>query len=85
MAEFDMNQLTPEMIQKAAMCENVDELMALAGENGIDITREEAEAFLEETEDIELDEETLQSLAGGTKTCYVVDGCAFKCGSMKDC
>lgn len=43
-------------------CETADELAALAKEEGFDITKEEAEAYLEEMKDIELDETMLKKL-----------------------
>ena len=49
-------------------CETADELAALAKEEGFDITKEEAEAYLEEMKDIELDETMLKKVAGGG--CY---------------
>ena len=49
-------------------CETADELAALAKEEGFDLTKEEAEAYLEEMKDIELDETVLKKVAGGG--CY---------------
>ena len=49
-------------------CETADELAALAKEEGFDITKEEAEAYLGEMKDIELDETMLKKVAGGG--CY---------------
>ncbi len=59
--------------------------MKLAESEGFEMTKEEAEAYLEELSDFEVDEETLKAAAGGVNTCYMVDGCAFKCGTLKDC
>ena len=67
------NEITKEMIQKAMHCKNADELVALAKTEGIDITKEEAEAYLAELADVELDGEQLKSVAGG--------GCYTKCDS----
>ena len=39
--------------------------MELAKAEGIELTKEEAEAYMAEMEDIELDEETLAKVAGG--------------------
>ena len=41
------------------------ELMALAKSEGIELTKEEAEAYMAEMEDYELDEDTLKNVAGG--------------------
>ncbi|MBQ9571904.1 MAG: Nif11-like leader peptide family RiPP precursor [Acidaminococcaceae bacterium] len=62
---INKNELTKEMIEKAMQCETADELIAYAKSEGVDITKEEAEAYLAELDDIELDEETLKNVAGG--------------------
>ena len=59
------NELTREQIEKALACETAEELMALVKANGHEITKEEAEACLADLADIELDEATLQQVAGG--------------------
>ena len=66
-------------------CKTADELIALAKTGGIELTKEEAESYMTELADFELDENQMQQVAGGVKTCYMVDGCAFKCGTLKDC
>ena len=81
-------EITKEMIMAAMKCKSADELIALAKTGGIELTKEEkeeAEAYLAELADFELDENQLKQVAGGVKTCYMVDGCAFKCGTLKDC
>ena len=62
---INKNELTKEQITKAMSCETAEELMALAKAEGIELTKEEAEAYMAEMEDIELDEETLAKVAGG--------------------
>ena len=62
------NEITKEVLAKAMKCETADELAALAKEEGFDITKEEAEASLEEMKDIELNETMLKKVAGGG--CY---------------
>lgn len=62
---INKNELTKEQIQKALACESAEELMALAKAEGMELTKEEAEAYMAEMEDIELDEETLAKVAGG--------------------
>ena len=69
MGKINMNELTKEQIQKAMACETVEELMELAKSEGIELTKEEAEAYLAEMEDVELDEEMLQKTAGGGSYC----------------
>ncbi len=61
-------EITNEQIMKAAQCRTADELMALAKAEGVDITREEAEAYLAELADVELDNNALGKVAGGD--CY---------------
>ena len=62
---IDKNEITKEMIAKAMQCETADELIALANSEGIELTKEEAEAYLAELEDFELDTDVLQKVAGG--------------------
>ena len=59
-------EITKEMIRKAMQCKDADELMALAKANGFDITKDEAEAYMTEMADYDLDGEKLQAIAGGT-------------------
>ena len=56
---IDKNEITKEMIAKALQCETPDELIALANSEGIELTKEEAEAYLVEFSDV------LQKVAGG--------------------
>ena len=58
-------EITKEMIRKAMQCKDADELMALAKANGFDITKDEAEAYMTEMADVELDGDVLKSVAGG--------------------
>ena len=60
------NEITKELIEKAMQCKNSDELMALAKAEGFDISMEEADAYMAELDDIELDEQVLRNVAGGT-------------------
>ena len=59
------NELTKEMVAKAMKCKDADELIALAKTDGYEITKEEAEAYMAELADVELDEDVLQKVAGG--------------------
>ena len=65
---INKNELTKEQIQKAMACESVEELMELAKAEGVELTKEEAEAYLAEMEDVELDSDALKQVAGGL--CY---------------
>ena len=66
---IDMTKITKEMVAKALECETADELVALAKAEGFTLTKEEAEAYLTELDNIELDEKALDKVAGGG-TCY---------------
>ena len=80
MAKIDKNELTKEMVQKALKCKTADELMKAAKAEGYELTKNEAEAYMAEMADVELDEETLTKAAGGG--CYNL-GCESRCGSRR--
>ena len=65
---INRKEITKEMLAKAMQCRNADELIALAKTRGMEMTREEAEAYMAELADFELDADTLQNVAGGG--CY---------------
>ena len=65
MANINVNELTKEQLEKAMQCKTAGELMAAAKAEGIDLTRDEAEAYMAEMADVELDEATLAKAAGG--------------------
>ena len=60
---INKDELTKEQIQKAMACETAEELMALAKAEGIELTKEEAEAYMAEFDDMELDSESLKNVA----------------------
>ena len=78
MDKLDLNSFTKEQIEKAMECETADELVALAKDEGFTLTKEEAEAYLAELENMELDSADLDKVAAGSRVCYAVDGCGFK-------
>ena len=65
---INKNEMTKEQIAKAMSCETVEELMEFTKSEGIELTKEEAEAYLTEMEDVELDSDVLTKVAGGR--CY---------------
>ena len=75
---IDKTKLTKELLDKAAKCETAEQLIALAKESGVELTKTEAEAYLAELENCELDNEELDKVAGGADACYAVGGCGFK-------
>lgn len=70
MANISKNELTKEQLEKALACETAEELMKLAKDEGFELTKEEAEAFMAEMDDFELDDEKLKAVAGGTNGCF---------------
>ena len=67
------NELTTEMIAKAMQCETAKDLVELAKSEGIEITKPEAEAYLAEMDDIELDDAMLKNVAGGSGSYCLTD------------
>ena len=65
MVMIKKEEITQEMIEKAMACKDADELMAAAKAEGFDLTKEEAEAYMAEMADAELDDEQLKNVAGG--------------------
>ena len=68
---IDKSKITREMIERAKQCETADELIALAKKAGITITKEEADAYLAELADFELNSKALDKVAGGESNCYM--------------
>ena len=68
--EIKPEELTKEQIEKALRCKNADELLALAKAEGYELTKDEAEAYMAELADCELNEEELRKAAGGMKWCW---------------
>ena len=66
---INKNEITKEMLAKAMQCRTTEELMALAKSEGIEVKKEEAEAYLAEIDDFELEEEELEKVAGGYNIC----------------
>ncbi|MBR4796174.1 MAG: Nif11-like leader peptide family RiPP precursor [Spirochaetia bacterium] len=66
---IDKTKITKDMIERARQCNTADELIALAKSEGFELTKEEAEAYLAELDNIELDNIELDKVAGGL--CYM--------------
>ena len=66
---INKNEITKEMLAKAMQCRTAEELMVLAKSGGREMTKEEAEAYLAEIYDFELEEEALEKVAGGYNIC----------------
>ena len=67
---INKNEISKEMLAKAMQCETAEDLIALAKAEGVEITKEEAEAYLSEMDDMELDSEQLRKVAGGGDGLY---------------
>ena len=65
---IDKSKITKEMLEKALECETAEQLIALVKAEGFTLTKEEAEAYLAELENYELDAAELDKVAGGF--CY---------------
>ena len=83
------NKFTPELIEKAKSAKTPEELMALAKENGMELTEESAKAYFEQLNPKtgELADEELNNVAGGG--CYSSGGrlkttCGHKCRHYVD-
>ena len=62
---IDKTKLTKEMLDKALHCNTPEELIAIAKTQGIEITKDEAEAYFAELSEFELKDGELQRVAGG--------------------
>ena len=73
---IDKSKLTKEMLEMALKCKTPEELIYLAKTGGMEVTKAEAESYLAELDNIELDDKTLDKVAGG----FRYDNCPdFKC------
>ena len=59
---INKNEITKEMIEKAMQCKTADELIALAKTGGYELTKEEAETYLAELADYELDSSEMKNV-----------------------
>ena len=56
---INKNEITKEMLERAMQCETAEDLIAYAKTEGVELTKEEAEAYMA------LDEENIKKIAGG--------------------
>lgn len=80
--KIDKTKLTKEQLAMALECKTAEELVALAKAEGYDITKEQAEAYLDEMENRELDRQELDKVAGGTGTSCWQDCTQDRCLSV---
>ncbi len=69
-----MTNFTPEMIEKARAAKTAEELLALAKENNVEMTEEEAKTYFAQFNPVsgELSDDELDNVAGGG--CHASDG-----------
>ncbi|MBO7093967.1 MAG: hypothetical protein J6W33_03580 [Spirochaetia bacterium] len=73
MEKLNLNSLTKEQIALASKCQTPEELIELAKKAGIELATEQAKAYLDELENMELDKETLDKVAGGDGTTRTIN------------
>ena len=62
------NDFTPELIEKAKQAQSAEKLIALAKENGTELSEDKAKEYFERLNNSgELSDEELNSVAGGCK------------------
>ena len=64
-------------MQKALKFKTADDLLNLAEAEGYEMTKAEAEAYLAELADFELDNAMLEKAAGGIFECYMRHNCGY--------
>ena len=67
MPKIDGKDISREVLAEAMKCETPEDLVKLAKAQGVELTKEEAEAFLSEIDDVDLDSAQLKKVAGGGK------------------
>ena len=87
-----MKSLTPEMIEKAKAAKSAEELLAIAKENGVEVTADEAKTYFAQLNPKagELDDDELDNVAGGAcqgegangRKARLIEGACQKCGSI---
>ena len=65
---INKNEITKEMLEKAMQCKTVEDLIAYAKSEGVELTKEEAEAYFDELSEYELADGDLKHIAGGKYT-----------------
>lgn len=81
------NKITPELLEKAGQAKSAGELIALAEENGIELSEDKAKEYFERLNNSgELSDDELDNVSGGG--CYYKDGrlvvtCDYHCKRYK--
>ncbi len=58
-------EIPRELLAKAIACESPEELAKLAKDAGVELSVEQAKAFLSELDEIDLDSDQMRQVAGG--------------------
>ena len=78
--KINPNEISKELMAKAQACETPEELLKLAKENGYELTKEAAEAYLAEGGTVDLSDEDMAKVAGGVDwSCAFNSECLAKC------
>ena len=88
-----MKNLTPEMIEKAKAAKSAEDLLALAKENNVEMTADEAKTYFAQLnpKSGELDDDDLDNVAGGAGGCQtfeeqgLIDGTKVRVTSADRC
>jgi len=64
---FDIKSFSPEQLNAVLACKTTDELIALAKQNGFELTEEKAKEYLAQIAetDVSLSDEEMKNIAGG--------------------
>ena len=67
MNNIDPKLLTKEILAKAVTCKTAEDLIALAKDNGVELSADTAKEYLAKLEnlDVNISEENLEKVAGG--------------------
>ena len=63
--KIDGKEISKDIVAKAMQCDTPEELVKVAKDEGVEITVEQAEAWLTEMEDIDLSSDQMKQVAGG--------------------
>ena len=90
--EINGKEISQELMEKAVACRTTEELLALAKENGIELTAEQAEAYLSVYQSGKIPDEELDAVAGGRScdywpnaTCFLTTAVCEYLGKADDC
>ena len=73
---MDLEKLmqSEEFTKKLESAQNLDEVLVMVKEHGVEITKEEVEAALKKLDEGELDENSLEDVAGGIAGWIMIGG-----------